>query len=413
MKKLIKNVVALDMTKTTPEAIKGVTINNVVNVFVTPTTRPLVGQINFGNIVKTIEVPDKVAFTKINGNLVVDGNLEEQKNTFMFLNGDVIIKPDVTPEVLCNFFAGGAITNGDIILPDTIAAQFPLPNVDKNGDVQVYPADSLLFFRVDQINNGFLSSLPVGAKVTIIPEKELFIADDTDAESFKQHVAELNIFGNTVLPDELADVFYSVARQYNKVTVVPEGFTLYDKTLMVNTSNIMGMRGKKLYVRGDIVFKNGIDEGRVRQTDFQLETAGSVIVPENLAGDVFDKVKATNFYTYRGDLVIVKDELEISEVAIAEMTSYLVNMDAQLSFHRDISTDDIQKGIGEIFLYGFLSMYGKQAKFINDKLVVNEGDVEILSTEDDAKSEEAYKNEEFPENTEYDIVIGNAVEYVL
>ena len=76
MKKLIKNVVMLDMTAATLESVEGLTVNNAVRVFVTVSTRPLLGHIQFGNIVSVIEIPDGASASSINGSVTIDGNYE-------------------------------------------------------------------------------------------------------------------------------------------------------------------------------------------------------------------------------------------------------------------------------------------------------------------------------------------------
>lgn len=410
MKKLISNVVNLDMTNATPESIKGVRIKNAVNVFVTPTTRSLVGEVNFGNIVRMIEIPEGANLSMINGDLVIDGSLDTLKGAYFLLNGDVIVKNDVSVETLIKFFACGASINGNIILPDTIASPISQLNVRLNGDISPYPADSLLFMNINQINNGFLSGLPIGAKVSLVPNGDLFISDETNTEAFAGHISELYVYGDVVLPSQLSDVFYKVTKKYSKITTVPEGFAFYDKKLIVSPSNLISLKGKRLYTRNSIILKNGINEQRIRQMEFKLDTPESVIFPDYLTDVVIDKVTAKDYFAYRGQLITVSGEMKISKADTEELASYLVKSDAQLSFNDDVTADEIGRGIGEIFLYGHLTFSEKQARFVYEKIVVDKGDAEIIYAEDKAGTEE---NNNDSVNSEYDVVIANAVEYSL
>jgi len=434
MKKLIKNVVSLDMTKATPESVKGVTIGNAVRVIVTPTTRPLLGLIKFGNLVTQVEIPDGAVLSNVNGNVMVNGNEDttSDKGTFLVVNGKIVVKNDVSQETLCNFFSCGADINGSIFMPDTLVALFPRLNIKINGAVEVYKADSLLFTHNIQINNGFLSGLPTNSKVTIIADGGLFnignpqevvIATDTDLEIFERHISELTIFGDVIVPQHLAEAFYKVANKYGNVTVIPEGYTLHDQPLIITSSNLIGLKGKSLYTRQNIIFKEnaglnkgsskGLDksfnEQRIRQLDFHLETQGCIIMPESIADVLLDNTKATNFYTYSGQLVIVNEEMRVSQSDTSEMASYLVNEGAQLSLSEEISEEDIQQGIGEIFLYGNITLREKQSKGINFKLVIDEGNIETLFTEPAEENNEKDNSNE----ADYDVVINNAVEYSL
>ena len=411
MKKLIKNVVSLDMTKATTESVKGLTISNAVHVVVTPTTRPLVGQIEFGNLVKLLEIPDGAFLSRVNGNMMVDGTTHVAKEAYMLVNGNVVVKNDVSPEALHNFFAVGADVNGDILLPDTIAAQFHQLKITLNGSVRTYPADSLLYPPTIKINNGFLSGLPSASKITVIPGEDLFIAADTDPVALERHISEIMVFGGVVVPENLANIFYKIASQYGSVTVIPEGYTFHSKALHITPSNILGLKGKSLYTRKNIVFKDGLDKQRIQQMDFRLIIEGNAILPESIADNLLDKIKAANIYTYRGRLITVSDEMKLSKSEMTEMTSYLVNSGAELSLGEDVSAADIMQGIGEIILFGFLMLREKHVRPISDKIIIKKGHVEILSAETNEEGD--LKDEKGRDEAEYDIVIGNAVEYTL
>ena len=410
MKKLIRNVVSLDMTKATPESVKGLTIKNAVNVYVTPTTRPLLGQIQFSNLVNLCEIPDGTAIVKINGGVVVDGNHDttSDNGAYMCINGGILVKNDVSPESLRSYFSHGASANGGITLPDTLAALVPQLSITLNGEVRVYPADSLLYTHNVKINNGFLAGLPTASKVTIVSDDEIFIAANTDPEAFERHISQITVFGDVVVPESLTDAFYKTACQYKGVTVVPDGYTFHDRPLFITPSNILGLKGKYLYTRKNIIFKDGLDEQHLRQMDFRLETEGRIILPDGMADVLFDKVKAADLYTYRGQLVTVSDEMKLAE--ISELASLLINRGAVLSLHEDVSAADIKQNIGEIFLYGSLMVPENLVRPISDKIVVSKGNVEAISTETE---EEYTPNNVNSEEAEYDIVISNAVEYIL
>ena len=415
MKKLIKNVVSLDMTKATPESTKGVKVLNAVNILVTPATRPLVSQTDFGNIVGITEVPDNAAIAQSNGNLVIDKHFSSSQNVFHLINGKVIVKNNVTAETLQNIFACGARISGKIYLPDNLPSTWPHVNI--NGKVYTYPAGSTLFTTNIRINNGFLAGLPDGAKITIIANDITCVADDVDTELFSQKVSQLTVFGDAAIPAKLESAFYAAASQYNKVIVMPDGYAFYDQELTIVPSGILSLRGKKLYSQKNIIFGNGLEANqaeKIRQLDFALETAACVILPENLAGVLLDKVKAPEIYTYSGHLAIIDDEMTVADLSADEITSYLIHRQASLTLDEHLTNADIDQGIGEIFLYGELTAHKNQAKHITGKLVVKQGLIDFICPESELRtSASTPADDENSKYAQYDVVVDNAVEYVL
>ena len=415
MKKLIKNVVMLDMTAATLESVEGLTINNAVRVFVTTSTRPLLGHIQFGNLVSVIEIPDGASASSINGSVTIDGNYESslgEKQTYFMINGSLLIKNDVTPETLSRIFSAGGDINGSITLPDTLTSLYPNLRIKVNGSVKTYPSDSLLYTGDITINNGFLSGLPENAKITAAMPGNVFIAPDTEPKLFSRHVSELTVFGNTLVPSALCDVFYKAARIYEKVTVIPEGFVYSDKSLTINRAGIYTLKGKSLYTPHNIVFKDGLNENHFNQLDFRLETEKAAIIPEGIADAVFDKVKANGFYTYQGKLVTVNDEMSVNKLNHGDTAvySYLVNQDALLSIPENMSAEEIEQTIGEIFLYGDITLREAQVSAIKEKTAIEEGSFIITN---DALEDNVEENSNDDVASEYDVVIGNAVEFKL
>ncbi|MCL2771773.1 MAG: hypothetical protein FWD71_00360 [Oscillospiraceae bacterium] len=408
MKKLIKNVVILDMTSTTPEAVEGLTIQNAVNVFVTTSTRPLLGKVNFGNIVNITEIADGATFSFMNGNSIFDGNINAslgEKKVYTYINGSGFVNNNITADTFACLFSAGGKVNGNITLPNTLAAMLPLLNVNINGNTTVYPADTLLYGQNITINDGFINGLDESSKITVFGT--VYVSHDTNTELFNKYISELTIFGNAIIYQKHRDIFYKAAHKYSEVSVIPDDYEYFDTPLLVGAANIYTIKGKSLYTRNDVHFKDEIDKNLINNIDFRLITEGAVIVPETIAESIFDRVKTNSFNTYKGKLVIVGDEMPLRKPK--SMQSYIIKNDAALTVPGDISSDDIQEYIGNIFLYGTIYLRDFQMEAIMEKIVINEGGIEIIDDTPPQEETDTQNNE----TEEYDIIIGNAVNYIL
>jgi len=404
MKKLIKNVVLLDMTAATEESVKGLEIRNAVTVLVTPVTRPLLDQITIGNIVNVVEIPDDVTFLTHNGDMIIDGDFEtsHHKKIFWIINGVLLIREGVTSQTLESLFSYGGEINGKVYLPKTLAPALSTATVNINGAIYPYPTGSILYKEDIHINNSFLQGLPENSETVFF--EEISISPDTSPEIFQKHIKRLTVFGDTILPYELRDAFYKVAQQYNKIIEIPKGYTFLNEPISISQASLLTFKGKSIYTCKDIHFKSGIDGELLRQLDFRLSTEGSLILPENIAMIVFDKVQANHIYTYRGNLVTVQDELSFAKSG--EPVSYLIKSTGILSIPDTTTLSDIRESINEIFLYGSITLQKEQIPAISDKIAIYDGQLFSLQMDDD-------KEKQDDDTRQYDTVIGNAVNYKL
>ena len=400
MKRLIKNVVMLDMTSATEESVKDLTVKNAVNVVVTSKTKPLLGEISFGNIVQVTEIPEDTEFTEENGSRVVEQAHIQSSSTKVYrvINGSILFTNDVTEETVKNMFPVGGSINGSIIFPSSISLDSL--NVNINGSRKSYPHDSLLYRNHSKINNSFLQGLPESSSVSFIDG--LSVAEDTDAGLFEKHIKKLTVYGETVLPQKLSDIFYRVARQYDQVVEIPDGYTFYDEYLIINSSSFLNFKGKSIYTRKNIIFRDGLNKDLLSQLDFRFESEKNVILPESIAAVMMDRVKAKQIYTYRGKLVHVREDMDFA--AANESASYLIEPGSTLNIPDTVSAAELEKAIDDIFLLGEIKLQENQMQLVNDKVALYEGSIEINRPEAEEDEDDA---------SEYDIVISNAVKFKL
>ena len=401
MKTFINNVVLLDMITATPESVEGLKINNAVMVIVTPTTKPLLSKISINNIVNIAEIPDGTTLSIQNGNLLIDGDFEigDEKNIFWVRNGNILIKEGVTAAALEHIFSHGGIINGNIYLPKALSAVVPALGLSINGNIHPYLVGSLLYSENLQINDAFLQGLPENSEITAF--ENVSISSDTSPEIFGKHIKGLTIFGNTVLPQKLQGAFYKIARQYNEIIEIPEGYTFYNKSQSVSPASLLTFKGKSIYTHKNIYFKDGINTDLLRQLDFRFITKGTVILPADIATAVLDKVQANHIYTYQGKLVTVQNDLLFTKSD--KPVSYLITHEGSLTIPDTTNPSDIQESIHEIFLYGSISLQKELMQAISDKIVVYDG--ALFSPEED--------EEESDDAGQYDTVINNAVNFKL
>lgn len=408
MKKLINNVVMLDMRTATPESIGDLTINNAVTVFVTESTKSLIGKINFGNLVQLIEIPDNITISNTNGNMVISGNSslkENSSNVYKMINGNLIFSNNVQEELFFKIFEFGGVVNGNVTVPDHLSSTFLSSKILFNGEIKVYPTDSILYLNDLKINNGFIKGLEKNSKITVTGNVE--IAGDTRPELFEDNISELTVFGNILMHEHISESFFKSAKKYSHITILPNAYALYNADITVMPSNILSFKNKKLYTRGNVIFTDDLTESQITQYNFSIKTDGIVFCPEKIAQTVFDMVITDRFQTYSGFLAKIDDSYNLTadEVEQDAVISCLVN--GEMIVEEELDADLIARKVSDIFLFGEIKCSNElQKRVIYKKTKINKGDIKITSGE--PEEPETVNND-----SEYDIVISNAVTYAL
>ena len=385
MKKLIKNVVELDLTTATEESVGDLTVNNAVAVYITPSTRHLLSKIKIKNIVETVEVPENVKIAKFSGKYILDGNTTQAERSYLFMSGRLIIKPNVTPETLKQIYCGGSIS-GATFVPEGLSAA--LAGFVINGALNTYPADSMIFDKHLVINNDFAKKLTEGTKISA------FAGLTVEADNL-DNIESLTVFGETILHERAKDSFYKAAVRYDDVIVIPEGYTLYDESVEIMPSNRFSFMGKSIFTKENAYLHDGIS-----QIDFKLKTEGITIASEDTAMALADKIDSKYIYTYNGNLITIEGVRTFA----GEPGNYLIKPDAELIIPKNADLT----AINDIFLLGDIATEDdEQIMQLSAKLVLNKGEI-FCGTSNEDEEDESDDNDSL-----YDVVVKNAVHYKL
>ena len=398
MKTLIRNVAVLDLTTVKKETAEGLTIGNAASVLVSPATKDFLSLVNFNNLACITEVPENTKLNTITGSITIDGDDDTNyPNTFWLVNGSMLIKENMTAETIKSMFSAGIQINGCAYVPEKISAVFS-SLVTINGAITTYPAGGLFFENELNINNGFLNGLEQGT--VIIALNKVFIDEKTDPELLVSKIGELRAQHNVILPEKLSEAFYKIARSYNEVIEIPEGYKMTEIPSEINEASVYSLKGKKIFTREDVIFGQDLDEDVLRQLNFKIKTTAKVYMPKHLTAVIMDNVEAAGFSVYGGRLTIVKDEMTYTPSAA--VNSYLIKKWGTLTI-----TESPEK-IDKIFLLGTIKADQDYIEAVRDKIALNNGEL-LLNADEEVEEDE----EDSFDESEFDVVVGNAAKYKL
>ena len=138
MKKIIRNVAALNLCGATAESLAEISaIEDVALVLLTPRVRSLMQHIAVRDVVMVKEVPNSARMLMFNGELLLTADQLAQ-TCFLMVNGRLRLDESMTPELIVDMVAGGMV-NGELIAGEKQLAALLQCGVQVNGRNTVIP----------------------------------------------------------------------------------------------------------------------------------------------------------------------------------------------------------------------------------------------------------------------------------
>lgn len=395
MSTTIKDVAFLDLTKASEETLKEIkAIKNVATMVYNEQFEQFMSKISFYNVASSVKISGN--FTSLNGRLEFDGNFAASMKEPMafFINGNLVIKPDVTPDMIDQTISGLFI-NGVIYCPENIQGAVQQKIEQINGKVKAYMNDAVLEMGKLTIDNDYLrqlqpnTNLAVTGKVNMTGELDGVLLDE------KLHRVQF-LKGAVISEANHAILQEKVIHSSEKVVVIPKGYTYIDEDLHLDSSVIRRFEQAKLFVAGLVSFDNDVTPAAVKTHIEQIKTSEEIYCKKELVDEVLQKCDAsTKVIPYSGTLKIVdgqyklmKTELEYTPNPIFFVVRGMLEVDG------NVEPQVIYDKVERIDLYGMVTGTTEQCGVLQTKLGINHGLVSDDSEESEEQGSETLSGED-------------------
>ena len=355
MSKKIENVGLLDLTSATEESISEIErIENVGALLLSRNTAKLAGRIRIGNLGVSDVVPDncKVMQGRVEMNHSYFVNLKEPLS--LFINGQVIIKQDVTAEDIENGLLFLEI-NGQIICPKKISGSVQSKCSKINGKLLTYDDNYYVSTGKINIDDSFLKSLDDLSSLVIIGK--VMVNSSLDESLFNQKIKNMEILGSILIKEEYLDIFNKKLENRDgcKVEVIPAGYAYIDEDLQLNKMSIKRLNNVRLYVSGMLKLDDDITadmlEGRIEK----LKIKDAILCRSELTEPVFDRCDdyTVSICDYSGRVYVIDGEHTLTESELKyspEKTTYVVQ--GSLKVGDDVAPESIFEKVEYIYNFG-------------------------------------------------------------
>lgn len=385
MGKSIGNIGLLDLTSATEESVKDIDkIGNAGVVLYSSGNTHLVSLLNIGNLGSSEEVPKGCKF--LQGKIEMDRKYFEnvKEPLSLFVEGQIIIKADVTEEDIENKI-GFLSISGQVICPEKLVGLLQSKCSKIQGNIVPYADNCYINIGKLNIDNPFLKS--IREKTTLVVVGKVSAVDDIDHALLDRKIGSVNITGKVLIREEYLDILGSRLRNGAscKLKVIPAGYVYADGDLSLDPIALKKFDNAKIYASGMIRFDSDITAQMLEKHIADIKGADIIVCSSSIEEAVSalcscgTKICACSgkIVVIDGDHIMMESELKYSPDNI----SYIVNGD--LDVDSEVLPETFMKKVESIDNFGDITCDKEHYGLVQLKLRTNQGDVSVSEDEAD------------------------------
>jgi hypothetical protein len=385
------------MRKATELSVASIkSIGNVGAILYSPETGNLISRLNIGNAGDSIEVPESedIEFRTLTGQTTFGPNYfkDQAKPLNLIVTGQTIVNPEI-PLADIQTGLGMLIVVGQMVCPEHLAGAIQAKCRNVIGHMQTYPYTPSARFTIGNLvlDESYLNSLDADSDLVVVGDLNLpqVLSNDLLA----QKVRSVVVTGRVTCREENAPVLLGRLDRKSggpKVTTIPAGFEVVDKSLVLDASTLETLSATKLYCTRDVRIDADVTPETLGSKLERLVVQGHVICPEALKGVLAQKCNMleTEVVFYEGELWLIEDELTLqaSRFDYLEGKATLVVF-GDLRIASDIEPQTLAERLAKVHNFGDITCTPEQMSAIQARLGVNKGDL-IDATQQEAEEEE-------------------------
>lgn len=393
---IIKEVAFLDLTEANEETLKEIkAIQNVALILYNEKFEPFMSKVSFHNIASSVKVPGN--FTLINGKLELDKSFATgiKEPMFFLVNGSMIVKSDVTADMIEQAISGLFI-NGKIYCPERTQASLQQKISQNNGKVIAYIDDARLETGKLTINNDYLRQLKSKTNLAVIGKVKM--VEDLDPSLFDEKLNKIQFLKGAVVSDVIQEILSGkLVNDTSKIITVPNGYTYIDGNLQLGSDEITTYQQAKLFVTGSVYLDEDVSEEDVKNHIATIKTEEAIYCPTKLKTEILQVCDpSTKVITYSGTLRVIDGEYKLTQAELnytENNMTYIVQ--GVLQIDKNVDPKALYEKVERVDLYGVVSGSTEQCGVLQTKLKVNKG---VVDHEDDNGDDKPIESEN-PDDT--------------
>lgn len=386
--KVIGNISVLDIRKATEESTASIRrIGNVGTLIYSPETIGFIPRLNMGNLGTSIEAP---ADAKIVSGQIVFGPdyfKHQVEPLSMLVSGQLIVHPDVPAEDIEKGLRELVVT-GRLICPEHLEGAIQAKLRNFIGQIQTYTQSSRTTIGTLILDENYLRSLEDGAEIAVIGNLNLPKVLPNDL--LAQKIRRIQVTGRLVCREENAQTLFACLddkMSTPRTTIIPEGFELVEKPLVIDTDLLEALPARKLYCTNMVQIARNVTSEALDSRLEALVVKDIVVCPASLKEVISRKCNMleTEVVFYEGELWLVDDKLTLLKSHfdyLKDKPTLVVN--GKLTIAPDIDPQMLVERLAKIHNFGKILCTPDKMGAIQSLLGINDGK---LQTEEEREEQ--------------------------
>ena len=372
---VISNANILDLRKATAETIASISrIGNVNVLLYSRETAPLIQKLNLGNINVSAEVPQDAQ--AVTGQVVINHDYLAGRDhpVFLVVTGQVLVKPDVTPEEVAAGIAG-LIVAGQIVCPEPVLGVLQAKTAQLVGQSRTYPASGRLIMGSLTMDQTFLKGLEDGSELVILGS--LRLPEVLPGELIEKKIAQLSVNGGIRVHQANAELIQArLSNGAGKMTIIPEGYTLVSKPLVIDDTVLAALPSPNLFCLERVEVDPSTSPELLDERIEQIVAKDALLCPAAMKGVMSRKcnILETKAIFYEGALWLVdgSEQLAASRFEYLEDKATLV-VTGELTIDEALEPGVLASRLAKVHNMGAITCTPGQKGALQARLGLNEG----------------------------------------
>jgi hypothetical protein len=375
---IFNNIVTLDIRTATQDSIAHIKrIDNVVTLICAPQTADLVAQLHINNIVQLFEAAADARFSR--GRLVLsrDTFKDQAKPLDILAMGKVIVNPDVSTEDIEQGL-GDLVVCGQILYPEHLAGAIQSKLRRSEGSAYPYSPRARLIMGQLTLDEVHLNALDDGSELMVVGK--LHAPHVLPNDLLEQKIQKIQATGGVLCREENAPILMKRLQSRPaapKVTVIPAGFELVERALVLDSEMLKVLPSRQLYCKELVRIAEDVAPDALDEALQALVIKDMLVCPAALRSVVTKKfnVLETEVVFYAGELWFVDDDASLSAARfdyLEDKASLVVT--GALSIAADVDPKLLAGRLDRVYNYGVVTGTPAQIMALQARLGTNKGE---------------------------------------
>jgi hypothetical protein len=390
-KQVISNVVNMDIRSASQERIARIKrIDNVVNLIYSPETAVYLTQLSIANIVNAIEAPAQARAH--HGHLILNHDtLRSAEPLSLIVFGQITVNDELTEDEIEQGVEYLAVL-GQVLCPEHLAAALRAKLGYLRGPLHVYPRGVELVAGSLTLDERLLRSMKDGSQLMVTGRLKAPQVLPNDLVA--QKIQKIQVTNGVLCREENAATLLPRLESKSgqvRTTVIPSGFELVERPLVLNASLLKALPARRLYCTETVQIGADVDTDTLDGALDALIVKGQTICPAALSGVLATKLNVLDAEVifYEGTLWIVQGNGELSAARVSSLEGKLtVVVRGRLTIAPDVDPGVLADLLDKVYNYGAIRGTPEQVAVLQFRLGADEGHMQNWSPETEVQKAE-------------------------